>query len=86
MSAMECAQCGAPDEGHLVCRYCGTRSARAPTQHGASSVGSVPPGVAEAIERGNLIDAIRIHRAATGLGLREAKEAVEELAAVLRRR
>lgn len=38
----------------------------------------------EALLRGNKIEAIKIYRQGTGLGLKEAKEAVEELEASLR--
>ena len=38
-----------------------------------------PPGVMEAIQAGNLIEAIKHYREATGLGLAEAKDAVEKL-------
>lgn len=36
------------------------------------------PGVADAIRKGNKIDAIRILREKTGLGLKEAKDSVEQ--------
>lgn len=39
----------------------------------------VPQAVVEALERGKKIEAIKHYRAATGLGLREAKEFVEEV-------
>ena len=39
----------------------------------------VPPDVVEALQRGKKIEAIKRHRAATGTGLSEAKEFVEEL-------
>ena len=38
---------------------------------------SMPPAVAEAMLRGNKLEAIRLLREHTGLGLKEAKEAVE---------
>jgi Ribosomal protein L7/L12 C-terminal domain len=41
--------------------------------------------VKRAIFAGNKIEAIRLHREATGLGLRESKEAVERLETELRR-
>lgn len=40
-----------------------------------------PPGVMEAIQAGNIIEAIKAYREATGLGLAEAKDAVEKLRA-----
>jgi hypothetical protein len=39
----------------------------------------VPPGVREALSRGKKIEAIKEYRAATGVGLAEAKEFMEEL-------
>ncbi len=41
----------------------------------------VPPGVLEALDRGNKIEAIKIYREATGVGLAEGKEYVERLKA-----
>lgn len=40
---------------------------------------NVPPLVVEALQRGHKIEAIKHYRAATGAGLREAKEFVEEI-------
>ncbi len=39
----------------------------------------VPPPVLDALRRGKKIDAIKEYRAATGAGLQEAKDYVEEL-------
>lgn len=39
----------------------------------------VPPPVLDALRRGKKIEAIKEYRAATGVGLKEAKEYVEEL-------
>jgi ribosomal protein L7/L12 len=39
----------------------------------------IPQGVIEALRAGNKIEAIRLYRAARKLGLREAKEAVEQI-------
>ena len=38
-----------------------------------------PPGVMEAIQAGNTIEAIKAYREATGVGLAEAKDAVEKI-------
>jgi ribosomal protein L7/L12 len=38
-----------------------------------------PPAVVDALRRGKRIDAIKAYRAATGAGLKEAKDFVEEL-------
>jgi len=40
--------------------------------------------IKEAIFAGRRIEAIKLHREATGLGLKESKDAVEELEALLR--
>jgi hypothetical protein len=40
---------------------------------------NVPPPVVDALHRGKKIEAIKEYRAATGAGLQEAKEYVEEL-------
>jgi ribosomal protein L7/L12 len=42
---------------------------------------AVPPGVLDALLRGNKIEAIKLYREATGVGLAEAKAFVEELQA-----
>jgi ribosomal protein L7/L12 len=42
------------------------------------------PDVVAATRAGELINAIKLHRQHTGLGLREAKDAVDSLAAQLR--
>jgi len=39
----------------------------------------VPPGVREALDRGQIIEAIKRFREATGAGLKESKDFVEEL-------
>ncbi|MGA2419599.1 MAG: hypothetical protein ABSG69_05905 [Candidatus Acidiferrum sp.] len=39
---------------------------------------NVPAKVRQAIERGQKIDAIRFYRESTGVGLKEAKEYIEE--------
>lgn len=48
-----------------------------PANHGA------PPEVVEAIRAGNKMEAIKLTRQATGIGLAEAQAAVEELEAQL---
>ncbi len=42
---------------------------------------SIPPEVKAAIDSGNKIEAIKLLRVATGLGLKEAKDAVEQFEA-----
>jgi len=41
----------------------------------------IPDGVLEPLMRGNKIEAIRVYREATGVGLKEAKDAVEAIEA-----
>lgn len=48
---------------------------------GPSSTSALPPGVVDAMQRGRKIEAIRLLRDHTGMGLKEAKEAVEAAAA-----
>ena len=45
------------------------------------SIPSIPASVQAALDRGNKIEAIRLLREATGLGLKEAKDAVEHIEA-----
>ena len=40
--------------------------------------------ISEALRRGNKIEAIKLHREATGLGLKESKDAIESLETDLR--
>jgi ribosomal protein L7/L12 len=47
---------------------------------GPANGAAVPPELVNALQRGNLIEAIKIYRAMTGLGLKEAKAAVEGMA------
>jgi Ribosomal protein L7/L12 C-terminal domain len=42
-------------------------------------LGDVPTAVRDALSRGEKIEAIRMYREATGAGLKEAKDAIEEL-------
>jgi hypothetical protein len=39
-----------------------------------------PPGVLAAIQKGHMIEAIKIYRTATGVGLKEAKDACQAIA------
>jgi ribosomal protein L7/L12 len=45
----------------------------------AASATGMPPGVVELVRAGKMIAAIQEYRSATGLGLKEAKEALESL-------
>jgi ribosomal protein L7/L12 len=56
---------------------------------GYASGGTVPPQLIADIQNGKLIQAIKMYRQLTGLGLKEAKDAVDAMArdmGVLRRR
>jgi hypothetical protein len=44
-----------------------------------NSPGQVPPQVADALKRGEKIQAIKLYREATGAGLKDAKEFVEAI-------
>jgi len=44
-----------------------------------AAMGPVPPGVHEALMAGNKIEAIKRYREATGVGLKEAKDAVDQI-------
>jgi Ribosomal protein L7/L12 C-terminal domain len=47
---------------------------------GPMGAGVIPPQIADAIQRGRAIQAIKMYREATGVGLKEAKAAVEAMA------
>lgn len=49
----------------------------------ADSDPALSPQIQDALRRGNKIEAIKIYRELTGVGLAEAKKAVEEIAARL---
>ena len=91
--ANQCVHCGAPRrDGDRACSYCktlyadaiGTPDHRAPARGGSGGwrpeIGGMPRDVIEALDRGNLIEAIKLYRGHTKAGLREAKDAVEAFA------
>ncbi len=55
------------------------READAAPAFGARQAGGLPASVVEALRRGNKIEAIKLLRGHTGLGLKEAKDAIEAL-------
>jgi len=55
----------------------GKPAPHAPTFSSASMGQSLPPDVVDALQKGQKIEAIRLMREQTGLGLKEAKEAVD---------
>ena len=80
-AGMKCGLCGAPRTARSeACGYCGGVFPDA-LPSAPSPVGGVPPGVLEAIDRGNLIEAIKHYRDHTRCSLKEAKDACEEIAA-----
>jgi ribosomal protein L7/L12 len=46
----------------------------------APAASRYPPGVLEAIQKGRMIEAIKIYRSVTGVSLKEAKDACEAIA------
>lgn len=93
MAQIPCPGCGAPVESsERACPYCGAAISAAPVSSSAPTVrvskaavealassGDPLQAVREQIERGNKIEAIRLYREATGVGLKEAKDAVEAM-------
>ena len=73
-----CPHCGAPRKGSS-CPYCGVVFDGA--GGGTSPATGLPPGVAEALQRGNKIEAIKHYREGTKCSLLEAKNAVDALEA-----
>jgi ribosomal protein L7/L12 len=55
----------------------GKPAAHAPTFSPAATGQSLPPNVVDALQKGQKIEAIRLMREQTGLGLKEAKDAVD---------
>jgi zinc-ribbon domain len=82
-----CSHCGAPrPDGVRACPFCATVFADAVGTPGPGVVpAGVPPDVLAAIDSGNLIEAIRLYRAARKVGLKEAKDVVEAAARARRR-
>jgi ribosomal protein L7/L12 len=89
---VQCSYCGAPfPAGATVCAYCKTE--RPVTVHafggvpapaagalggGGEEVDGVDARMIELIERGLTIEAIKAYRERHGVGLREAKDAIDE--------
>lgn len=55
----------------------GKSAPQGPTFSPPSMGGSLPPGVLDALQKGHKIEAIRLMREQTGLGLKESKDAVD---------
>jgi hypothetical protein len=81
--AKRCASCGAELPGAMENEsreYDALERGETPAPLATASSG-VPSGVLDALRQGNKIEAIKLYRKQTGLGLKEAKDAVEALAA-----
>ncbi|MBX7168635.1 MAG: ribosomal protein L7/L12 [Pirellulales bacterium] len=85
---MRCPQCHRENKADAsMCRHCGARlepDVQEDVPASKPSRADLPAWQATALtmfEQGRVIDAIKACRAETGLGLKEAKEAVERLAA-----
>ena len=77
MAVLTCAHCGAPrDPKHPRCPFCGVHFADPKT---GQPVAAASSKLEAAIRGGNLIEAIKLYRLEHGTGLKESKEAVEEL-------
>ena len=62
----------------------GAPSARRPqAPHAPAAPGGFPPAAADALRRGNKIEAIRLVREHQGIGLKEAKDLVEQQAQLI---
>jgi ribosomal protein L7/L12 len=97
MPQIDCPNCGAPiDSSERACPYCGAAiKASSPVPPQAQMDRDLFSGnislnandadefraVREQIARGNKIEAIKIYREKTGVGLKEAKDAVEAMEA-----
>jgi len=93
MSQISCPSCGASVEStERACSYCGAALGAAPVSSSAPTVrvskaaveamasgGDPLQAVRDEVARGNKIEAIRLYREATGVGLKEAKDAVEAM-------
>jgi ribosomal protein L7/L12 len=76
----KCAQCGLENvEGTPICRECGATLSLA-TAAEAADVSADDARVVELMREGKKIEAIKVYRECHGVGLAEAKAAVETLA------
>jgi hypothetical protein len=84
MSSQACTVCGAPRRTSApACPFCQTLFVGEAGP--AAPVPDVPAALLAEVDKGNLIAAIRIHRQMFKTSLRDAKEAVEAIAAKRRR-
>ncbi|MCB9634807.1 MAG: hypothetical protein H6721_21995 [Sandaracinus sp.] len=79
-AGMKCGICGAPRTPAAgSCMYCGSAFADATTGGSGPAPGGIPHGVVEALDRGQLIEAIKIYRQAKRCSLKEAKDACDAI-------
>lgn len=79
-AGMKCGICGAPRTPAAgSCVYCGSAFPDAVGSAPGPAPGGIPHGVVEAIDRGQLIVAIKIYREATRCSLKEAKDACDAI-------
>lgn len=83
MPSLICSHCGAPIAvGASGCGFCGTAFS-SPSAGGAvdagSSAGGVDAELAALLRRGDQLGAMKRYRIVHGVGLKEAKDAVEQL-------
>jgi hypothetical protein len=78
-----CPSCGGNvPSGDERCKFCGARvPAVATEQKAEGSPSALEEQVLPLLRQGRKIEAIKVYRAATNCGLKEAKDAVEALAA-----
>jgi ribosomal protein L7/L12 len=82
MNPTVCPHCGAPRKTTApTCEFC---EVVFPGETAPAKATGTPPGVVEALRRGNKIEAIRLWHKAKGCSLVEAKDAVEALEKTLR--
>jgi ribosomal protein L7/L12 len=78
--ALGCSHCGAPrTTAAAACPFCAALYSEAAPPGAPPGRFDAPPGVIEALNAENKIEAIRLYRAARKIGLREAKDAVERI-------
>jgi hypothetical protein len=83
VSSQICSHCGAPRKTSApACPFCQTLFAG---EVGPPPVAGVPAALLAEIDNGNLIAAIKMHRQVFKTSLRDAKDAVEAIAAKRRR-